>query len=289
MEEKISENGKNCCPWACVKKCPMCPAGGGSCVVSIALSIFLIVASISVWSYANSYSKQIDPSSIRSFTVSGEGKVVTVPDVATFSFSVITEGGKDLSALQTENVKKVNEAITFVKGNDVDEKDIKTEQYSVEPRYQYYDCSRTIYSSADEEKACPPPEIVGYTIRQSVLVKVRDFEVAGDLISGVVEKGANSVSRLQFTIDDPLEAMAKAREMAIQRAEEKAEQIADAAGFSVGKLISINEGGYTPQVYRNAKVSYDEVLGMGGAAPSAAIEAGSEEVIVNVTLQYEIR
>ncbi|MEW6616832.1 MAG: SIMPL domain-containing protein [Patescibacteria group bacterium] len=253
--------------------------------VGWAIIFALVVVSVSAWMYVGSYAKQIDPASMRTFSVSADGKVVSIPDVATFTFSVITEGGKNLGDLQKQNVEKVNKAIAFVKENKVEEKDIKTEQYSVEPRYQYANCG--MYGGS----TCPPPTIVGYTVRQSVLVKVRDFEKAGDIIGGVVEQGANSVSQLQFTIDDPTKILADAREQAIEKAKEKAEQIADAAGFSVGKLISIDEGGYYPTpMYRNMKVS-SEVYGMGGGDMAAApsIEPGSQEVTTSVTLRYEIK
>lgn len=257
--------------------------------VGAALIVSMLVIAGSAWSYVSSYGKQIDPSSLRTFSVSGEGKVIAVPDVAAFTFSVITEGGKDLNSLQEQNVEKVNHAIAFVKENGVEDKDITTEQYSVEPRYQYFNCG-SAYMRGGEP--CPPPEIVGYTVRQSVLVKVRDFSKAGEIIAGVVEKGANSVSQLQFTIDDESKVLADARAKAIEEAKEKAKQLASAAGFSVGKLISISEGGSYPFPYRSMQMQMSDEYGMGGAAQektAPAIEAGSQEVTVSVTLRYEIR
>ncbi|RJQ27739.1 DUF541 domain-containing protein [Candidatus Parcubacteria bacterium] len=248
----------------------------------MSVGVAALILSIASWSYANTYSKTIEPGSFRSFSVSGEGKVVAVPDVAKFSFSVITQGGKNLGDLQKQNIEKMNKAITYIKDQGVADKDIKTESFNVDPRYQYYGCK--------DGGSCPPAEIVGYTVTQSVGVKVRDFEKAGDILSGVVQNGANNVSGLQFTIDDPSSVMAKAREQAIEKAKEKAEQIADAGGFSVGRLLGISEGGYQP-VYdsylRNAKVSMAESLG--GGAPAPSIEAGSQDVVVNISLQYEIK
>ena len=112
--------------------------------------------------YVRAYAQSIQPSSFRSFGVSADGKAVGIPDVAQFSFSVITEGGKDIGALQKDNTEKVNKAIDFVKKNGVEAKDIKTEQYGLEPRYQYFAC---------KTGACPPAEIVGYSVRQTVSVK----------------------------------------------------------------------------------------------------------------------
>ena len=136
---------------------------------------------------------------------------------------------------------------------------------------------------------CPPAEIVGYTITQTVAVKVRDFGKIGAIVSGVVENGANSVSQLSFAIDDPDMFESEARGQAIQKAKEKAKAVAKAGGFSVGRLLSIQEGGspiYYP-MYEKAALDY----GMGGAvssAPAPTIEPGSQEVKIFVTLVYEI-
>jgi hypothetical protein len=124
-----------------------------------------------------------------------------------------------------------------------------------------------------------------------VSVKIRDFEIIGDVLSGVVEKGANSTSALQFTIDDPTEVTSLAREQAIEKAKDKAKAIAKAGGFSIGKLISINEGALYGATRNYYKTVADEAMGVGGGAvPAVAdIQVGSEDVSVSVTLIYEIK
>lgn len=257
--------------------------------LGIALIIGILAIGYGVWSGANSLGKSIDPSSLRSFTVQADGNAIAIPDIAEFSFSVLTEGGKDLGALQKENTEKANRAIAFLKENKVDGKDIKTSQYSITPRRKYFNCSpRVLGTGGEVAEECPPPEIVGYTITQSVSVKIRDFTKTGDIVSGVVKNGANETSGLTFTVDDPTRVQNEARAEAIEKAQAKAKSIAKAAGFGLGRLISISEGGYypTPRIY-SAKA---EALGMGGDAISApSIEPGSEEVTINVTLTYEIR
>lgn len=254
--------------------------------LGIAGALGIIVFAGAAWNYAGSYSQAIDPGSLRSFSVSGEGKVVAVPDVAQFSFTVLTEGGSDLVALQEENTKKMNTAIAFVKEGGIKSADIKTQQYNISPRYKNYNCY-----GRDGGTVCPPPEIVGYTIQQSVLVKVRDFAVLGPILSGVVESGANSVSSPSFTIDDPSQLEDEAREEAIAQAKEKARAIAKAGGFSLGRLLSIDEGGRgypMPMMYATK-----ESFGIGGAdtaySQPPTIEPGSEDTIIYVTLRYEIR
>lgn len=251
--------------------------------LGVAIIVAVLVISLSAWSFVRSYSQISEPSSsFRSFSVSGEGKVVAIPDVAQFSFSVITEGGKDMAVLQKDNTAKINQAIAFIKQEGVKDADIKTEQYSVQPRYKYYSCPR-------DGGACPPAEIVGYTIQQSVSVKARDFSKVGDMLGGVVTRGANSVSSLQFTVDDPSEIQNQARAEAITKAKHKAELLAEAGGFSIGRLLSIDEGnGYPVPMYSK---TLGMGAGMGGdaAIPTPEIQPGSQDVIVNVTLRYEIR
>ncbi|MFN7088293.1 MAG: SIMPL domain-containing protein [Candidatus Paceibacteria bacterium] len=213
--------------------------------------------------------------------VSGEGKEIAIPDVAVLSFGVLTEGEKNLSALQKENTEKINKIISFLKDNAVAEKDIKTQFYNITPRYQYFYCPPP---EKAEVTRCPPPEIVGYTINQSVLVKIRDLSRVGDILTGVVENGANTISGPTFTVDDPTELQNKARQKAIDQAKAKAKTMAGAAGFRLGKIVSIQEGVTLPTPIPLA------VYGKGGGEfGGPAIEPGSQEIVVNVSITYAIR
>lgn len=248
--------------------------------LSWAIIIAVLIIGGSVWSYARTYSRSIQPSSFRSFSVAGQGKVVAKPDVAVFTFNVISEGGTDIASLQRDNADRGNKINSFLKEQGIADKDIKTEQYSLTPRYQNTFCRIGV---------CPPPSIVGYTVTQGVTVKVRNFAKIGTILSGVVERGANNVSQLNFTIDDPVAVENEARAKAIAEAREKAKLVARAGGFSVGRLLGIDEGG---RPYYNETYS---MKGLGMTAdstsaplPAPTIEPGSQDVLVNVTLRYEI-
>ncbi len=253
-----------------------------------AAGVALIFAAWSGWRYASFYGASIEPSSFRSFSVTSEGKTVVVPDIAELGVSVTTEGGTDVGSLQAENTKKMNKIIDFVKSTGVNEKDIQTQSYSIQPRYQTYRCVTPILmEKGAAPEPCPPAEIVGYTIQQNLKVKVRDFKDIGDILSGVVREGANTVSGPSFTIDDPATAEQAARTQAIEKAQAKAGQVAKAGGFSLGRLLSIEEGGSYPKYARGFDGIYETAAALSAPAPS--IEPGSEEVRVTVTLRYEIR
>ncbi len=252
----------------------------------------LCFAGSSLW-YVNAFSRNTEPTSFRSFTVAGDGKASAIPDVARFTARVITQGDTNLGISQEKNTQKINAVIAFIKTKGVDQKDIKTQNYSVDPRYQYFDCSSNQPVVGGESvKPCPPPQIVGYTVEQTIIVTVRqnNFTSIGDLLSGVVQKGANSVSQLSFEVDDPTSVQDKARALAIEKAKVKAANMAQAGGFSLGRLLSIDEGSSSEPYYNR----YDYAAPMASTSSlegksSPTIEPGSQDVTVDVTLKYEIQ
>jgi len=214
----------------------------------------------------------------RTFQVTAEGKAVTVPDVAKFTASIVTEGGKDLNAIQTKNTENANKVIEFVKAQGVDTKDVKTVNYDISPKYPYYNCQSSI---------CPAPEISGYTVNQAVEIKIRDLAKTGNILGGVVKNGANSVSQLSFIVDNPEKAESEARAEALKKAKEKAVAMARAGGFEIGEITSI---------YDNAPNFPYDTYGYGGLEAGAfaksvapQVEPGSQEIKISVTITYEIR
>jgi hypothetical protein len=221
---------------------------------------------------AFSYGKSVYPA--RTFSVQAQGKVTVIPDIASLNFTVLTEGGTNLGLLQQENTQKANAAIAFAKGQGIDEKDIKTSAYNIQPRYQYSRCF-------ERDSVCPPPEIVGYSINQMVELKIRDFEKIGTILAGLVGKGANTVSGISFGVDEPEMVQNEARTQAIKKAKEKARTLAAAGGFRLGSLLSIEEGGVSPIPFYTLEAQSK------GEIPT--IEPGSQDITVSVSLRYEIR
>lgn len=250
-------------------------------LLTLALIVTLGGVIVLGYKFTESYDRVSTPSNFRSFSVQGDGKAVGTPDIASFSFDVITEGGTDVAALQSQNATQMNKVIEFVTKQGVDKKDITTSQYTISPRYENSNCE---YGSG---KPCPPPAIAGYTVQQSVFVKVRDFKNISPLLSGVVNNGANTVSGLQFAIDDKTMLENTARTEAIKKAQEKAQSIAEAGGFTLGRLLEIQENFSSP--YYQPRMMMDAMGSKSESAPVVpTIEAGSQEINITVTLKYEI-
>lgn len=244
-------------------------------------SLAFVVLALSAGVYAYQYGRSIDQTySNKTFSVDGEAKMETATDIATFTASVVTEGGKDVANIQKQNTEKMNTINVFLGEQGVEKKDLQTSQYTLNPRYSYADCSGG--------GVCPPPMISGYTLTQSLSVKVRNFGSLGDILSGIVSKGANTVSGVSFTVDDDTDAKQVARTEAIAKAKQKAIEIARAGNFRVGKLVSLYEDSGT-----NPDTTNFSGLGGGPQAEMKAvvapvIEPGTQSGKVHVNLTYEI-
>jgi len=155
----------------------------------------------------------------------------------------------------------------------VDEKDIKTVNYSIYPQYDWSKGKQTFR---------------GYGVSQSLEVKVREMEKVSQILDTAGGLGLNQIGSLTFEVDDEETLKQEAGIKAIEAAKTKAEALAKVAGVKLGRIISFSESGSgtIPAAYRTSYKTADEALGMGGATPE--IEAGSSEIKITATVEYEI-
>ena len=226
-----------------------------------------------------------DPNKFQ-ITVTGEGTVYAVPDIAELSIGIKSQG-KTLKSAQADNTAKYNAVVDFIKANGVEAKDIKTTYYNVNPQYQYDNRPCPLLSSYP----CPPqepPKIVGYDITSTLSVKVRNMDKVGDILDGVVSAGANEVNGPAFSIDDENKLKEEAKKIAIEKAKESAKKLSRDLGVRLIKITGFSEsGGYPPVYYARAL----EAKGGDFAAslPAPSIEPGQNEVKVSVSLTYEVK
>ncbi|MBU0546563.1 MAG: SIMPL domain-containing protein [Patescibacteria group bacterium] len=239
------------------------------------VSLFLVVVTIST--IVNVYYKIVKPTE-RQISFTGSGIVYTKPDLALTSFSVIIEA-KTINETMVSNAEKMNKVIEVIKGQGVEDKDIKTTDFSIYPRYEYVKEDIYSYYSPTNRK------LVGYEMRQTIEVKIRDLKKVGEIIQNATDAGANQIGDLQFTIDNKDLIKEEAREKAIQDAKNKAEKLSSQLGMKLGKIINFSESGITPYMY-DLKM---ESTGMGGGDQIPTIEMGENKTEVTITIVYEIR
>jgi len=202
-------------------------------------------------------------------SIQGQGKIYAKPDIAYVNLSVITQG-YSLKGTQDSNSKKMNGVIEFLKGFEIEEKDIKTINYNIYPQYSY-----------EERKA---PRIVGYEINQTIELKIRNLDKVSEILEKSVAAGVNQINSLRFWIDKDEELKAEARKIAIEDAKKKAQVLASDLGVELGDLIGYNDDNsyYPTPIYRA------EMGGIGGGGETPDIQTGENEIIINVSLIYEI-
>jgi uncharacterized protein YggE len=215
-------------------------------------------------------------------SVSGEGDAFVTPDVATFSFGVSADAAQ-VSDAQTNVTTKTNAIISALKQLGIADADIQTSDYSIYPKYTY---TSTICQT---NGICPPSQQVpdGYTVSNSLTVKVRNTDDAGKALAAVGDNGGTNVSGLSFTLDNPEAPQAEAQAKAIADAKAKALVLAKDLGVSLGQVVTFTDDSNSGQpmpIFMNA-------LSAGAtSAPSApTISTGQNKVSDNVTITYEIR
>jgi len=210
-------------------------------------------------------------------SISAEAKVKAVPDLATVSLGVLTQGLTPQKA-QEENTKRINKIIEFIKEQGIDKEDIATSRFNISPRYNY---------------RSGKSEIVGYQVTQTVIVKVRgadeSTETLGKILDGAVSNGANQINGVVLSFDNPDELRQQARIKAIEKAKEKAEELTKVAGIKLGKVINIseNEGGDIPYPRYGGYELNAKIKGTEGVLPN--IEQGSQNLVERMTVVFEIK
>ena len=108
----------------------------------------------------------------------------------------------------------------------IEEKHIQTDFLSIDPRYK---------DSYEHKK------FIGYFVRKSIVITVRDISKFESILGDVLEKGANYVHGVQFRTTELRKHRDQARSLAIRAAREKAIALAKELRQRVGEPYKIQE------------------------------------------------
>ena len=242
------------------------------------LALFLALESVSV---LKSWNAPVDPTKTASITVNGSGKISVKPDVATFSFSV-DEQAANAKAAEAKATDLTNKAISYLKSQGIEDKDIQTQGYNSNPRYEYRN------QACPANLPCPSNQVlVGYEVTQSVQVKVRKTDNAGAVLAGLTQVGIKNIGGLSLTLDNPDAVTAHARLKAIDDAKAKAGVLASQLGVQLVRITDFQEGNNNRPVMYAAKSM--SAQGAPDVAVAPQIPTGENDYTSNVTITYEIR
>jgi uncharacterized protein YggE len=227
-------------------------------------------------------SSDSDISSITTIDVTGTGNSFAIPNVANVSFT-IEQKAATIREAQTVVSKKATDVIAFLKSSGIEAKDIQTTNYSANPEYSYPGpCAAGVKCTL----ADTTPKLLGYTVNETVTVKVRDTEKVGMIVDGLGTRGVTGITGPDFTVDSPDAVNAEARAAAIKNAGEKAQVLAKQLGVTLVRVVrfSENSGGNYPMPMYAKAMDVSVVSG-----PEAQrLEVGQNKYTSTVTVTYEI-
>lgn len=208
----------------------------------------------------------------RTIVVNGSGKVTGQNDLAvtTIGFS---NTDKDVAKAQETNRKVMDPLLKELKALGIEDKDLQS-NYSLYPEYEY-----------TPERG---QQLRGFRVTNNVIVKIRDLTKVAVVLALPTKFGANEVSGLNFTIDDPENLRNEARLEALADAKSKAKQLAENLGVSLGEIISYADyDASTSYPYPMNQMAYAKE-GLGGGGGPTEITTGSREINMGVTIVYKI-
>ncbi|OGE83888.1 MAG: hypothetical protein A3B10_02040 [Candidatus Doudnabacteria bacterium RIFCSPLOWO2_01_FULL_44_21] len=204
-------------------------------------------------------------------TMTAEGRVSSKPDLATTTVGVISRA-QTAKLAQDDNNKKVSQILEAIKKLGVADADIVTSNFSIYPTLDYTNGRN---------------DINGYEANQTLTIKIHNVDESAETLNQVLDSaltsGSNQLQGVYFSFEDPDGLKQEARKQAIEKAKQKAQELGDATGLRIGRIVSISEdSGYPPYPVPYA------LEGKGGGG-DADVSVGSQDITVNVTLIFEIK
>ena len=204
----------------------------------------------------------------RTVSLAAAGSVRTAPDKVDISTGVTSQAPSAKDAL-AKNSAAMSQVIDALKAEGLDPKDIQTTNFSVQPVYE-------------ERKEGRAPAIIAYRVTNSMRITIHDTAKLGGILDKVVTLGANDVGAIEFGVAEPEALKDEARKQAVAEASANAKLYAEAAGGTLGKVLSIAED------EGMVVTRYASPAPMDMAAKAVPIQAGTATVEVRVRMTFEL-
>ena len=237
--------------------------------------------------------------------VNGTGKTTATPDVAILTLGVESQR-KNVKQAQSDVANSMSNIMHVLNNYGVMDKDIQTSGYNIqqviiqqaaviydtpmmEPAPSATDGSISSSSEIFYGKPQYQKEIIEYKVSNTINVKIRNVGKTGAIVDDVVSSGGDliRINGISFSVDDPTPYYKIAREKAVLYTMEKAKQISQLSGSSLGKIIYASESNsyYVAPMSNYARAD----ISTGGGGGSTSISSGELEFQVSVEIVYELK
>jgi uncharacterized protein YggE len=216
---------------------------------------------------------------MNSISVQGEGRVFADPDIFLLGLSVTSVATTSAEAQETTKTD-IDEIRQLAEQVGIETKDIQTTQMSIYPEYNY--------SPTGEST------IRGYRATHGLTLKIRELDQVDTVINQLTFSNNIQIQSMSYDIDDKTDLYTAARELWFEKAKQKASELAQLAGITLEKPLSISDQvGYNNPIYPpmpyQANVYREEMAMAGDSSVGAAINPGQLEVTVQVNVIYGVK
>lgn len=242
-----------------------------STFLTVVLTLVLLFIGIALYGLFSQASITFGQSTdfTRSFTVDGTGTVEAEPNKFQTTFTVLQQSTTQQEAQEKGNNVQT-QAMQLLTAQGYKPSDIRTDNYQINPYYEY------------GPDGSPGP--TQYQFVQGTTITTDDKETMQRTIDSLTPLGIN-IGGVSFSTEDIEEYTDEATAKAIENAKMKAEQLAQAGGFKIGKLLSISQ--YIDPGISPYPIEMRSSLGE-DAKNGSIISPGTSEVTSRVTISYSI-
>nr|ACY24503.1 uncharacterized conserved protein [uncultured crenarchaeote 57a5] len=205
--------------------------------------------------------------------VTGSASTQTKPDKITMSLGVETTNTKAKSAL-VANSELMDKIVNALKIAGIKVNETSTSSFTITPNRDY---------SLDKSQG----KLIGFTVRNSIMINSENVNNVPDWIDIAVSSGANNVDSIYFSISDQKldEIKKQLIKQAISNARAKADVAASELGLKVVGVRTINIDQATPIF--NGPTSYAlESFKNEPSAASPPILTGEQQISMNVNVVF---
>lgn len=239
--------------------------------------ILLSIVAVSVMLTACNNSTSITPDTIKVqniernvITAAGSEEVRVVPDIADIKYGIHTEA-TDAASCQSKNAEEVNKVVELLKGFGIEEKQIQTSGFNLNPRYSWNNDKQTL---------------IGYEMRTTITISDLSLEKVGTVLTESVNAGINNIESITYQSSQYDASYQEALKLAIASAREKAEAMAEAGSCSLGKVVNIEEFSPNTEAKANTYLMKEDAQATAGVMN---VMPGEVSIEARVSVEFQIQ
>jgi uncharacterized protein YggE len=214
-------------------------------------------------------------------SVFGSGAVSVRPDVIQMSIT-LSNVAKTTKIAQKEVSKMVRQVMSILKEANIEDKNINTASLSFNSEYEYYSNRRNLVGQRAQQ-----------VITFSIEGITNDAEKASGIIDQLIQINGIELNQVQYSVKNTTEYYARSRELAYQKAMEKAKQYAKLSGLKIAKVLSVTDQGSHPispmnNMLLNQRMAFDANV-MAAAESSTLLPIGELEITTNILVVFLLK